>query len=121
MIAPKDEPSSPTTPPGLSAPSAMTLNIPPRVLLPSRSRTGCWTCRSRKVKCDERRPSCGQCARLGHRCDYSPRLTFRDDTSRVVERMTEVSTTGNTVWDSKAHSHSPPVTPGVYDPLPPFF
>lgn len=51
------------------------------------------------MKCDERRPSCGQCARLGHGCDYSPRLTFRDDTARVVERMTEVSTTGNAVWD----------------------
>jgi Fungal Zn(2)-Cys(6) binuclear cluster domain len=53
------------------------------------------------VKCDESRPSCGQCARLGHRCDYSPRLTFRDDTSRVVDRMTEVSVAGNAVWDCK--------------------
>lgn len=121
MIAPKEEDCGPSTPPGSTASSAAMLSIPPRIRLPSRSRTGCWTCRSRKVKCDEGRPSCGQCARLGHRCDYSPRLTFRDDTSRIVERMAEVSVTGNSVWDSKARVHSPPATPGVYDPLPPFF
>ena len=34
-------------------------------LRPSRKRTktGCWTCRGRKLKCDEGRPACGQCAR----------------------------------------------------------
>lgn len=28
-----------------------------------RTKTGCWTCRSRKLKCDENRPQCTQCAR----------------------------------------------------------
>ncbi|KAE9381423.1 hypothetical protein N431DRAFT_321494 [Stipitochalara longipes BDJ] len=67
--------------------------------LPPRSRSGCWTCRTRKVKCDEERPACGQCVRLKHVCDYNPRLAFRDDTSRIVDRMQEVSKTGNVVWD----------------------
>ena len=49
--------------------------IPPRARLPPRSRTGCWTCRTRKVKCDEGRPVCGQCSRLEHNCDYSLRLS----------------------------------------------
>ncbi|ERF75071.1 hypothetical protein EPUS_04853 [Endocarpon pusillum Z07020] len=40
-----------------------------------------------------------QCTRLGHTCDYSPRLSFRDDTPRVVERMQDVSTLGSSVWD----------------------
>ena len=58
-----------------------------------------------------------QCIRLGHTwyftpssffgpladnemcSDYNPRLSFRDDTPRVVERMREVSTAGSTVWD----------------------
>jgi hypothetical protein len=31
--------------------------------------------------------------------DYNPRVLFKDDTPRVVERMQEVSTTGNSVWD----------------------
>jgi hypothetical protein len=28
-----------------------------------RTKTGCWTCRTRKLKCDEARPKCSQCAR----------------------------------------------------------
>ncbi|KAK9852789.1 uncharacterized protein MYU51_008035 [Penicillium brevicompactum] len=36
----------------------------------SKSRTGCQTCRSRKIKCDERRPSCLNCTRKGLRCDF---------------------------------------------------
>jgi hypothetical protein len=28
-----------------------------------RTKTGCWSCRSRKMKCDESRPTCSQCAR----------------------------------------------------------
>jgi hypothetical protein len=31
--------------------------------------------------------------------DYNPRLAFKDDTSRIVERMQEVSKTGSIVWD----------------------
>lgn len=27
--------------------------------------TGCWTCRSRRLKCDEKKPSCRQCTRRG--------------------------------------------------------
>lgn len=30
--------------------------------------TGCWTCRSRKVKCDLRRPSCKRCEKSGLEC-----------------------------------------------------
>lgn len=38
-----------------------------------RSRTGCWTCRAKKVKCDEQRPTCKRCVRLKRLCDYAPR------------------------------------------------
>jgi len=38
-----------------------------------RSRTGCWTCRGKKVKCDEKQPRCERCIRLGRDCDYTPR------------------------------------------------
>lgn len=30
--------------------------------------TGCWTCRSRKVKCDLRRPNCQRCEKSGLEC-----------------------------------------------------
>ncbi|KAK2594720.1 hypothetical protein QQS21_007570 [Conoideocrella luteorostrata] len=39
-----------------------------------RSRNGCWTCRTKKVKCDEARPRCCRCIRLRLLCDYSPRM-----------------------------------------------
>lgn len=35
---------------------------------------GCWTCRSRKVKCEESRPVCNNCRERGLECDYAPRL-----------------------------------------------
>src|SRR2546423_943477 len=102
-IAPKDDRSSTTTTSSSRSvnQSSATANVPSRTRLPPRSRTGCWTCRTRKVKCSEERPACVQCTRLGHTCDYSPRLSFRDDTPRVVERMQDVSTLGSSVWDRK--------------------
>ncbi|KLJ07578.1 hypothetical protein EMPG_16936 [Blastomyces silverae] len=98
------------------------VKMPVRVRLPPRSRTGCWTCRSRKVKCDEGHPTCGQCSRLGHECDYSPRLAFRDDTSRIKQRMQAVSTAGNAVWDPKSPTltASSPNSSIGGDTLPPF-
>lgn len=38
-----------------------------------RSRQGCWTCREKKVKCDEGKPVCQRCIRLRRQCDYRPR------------------------------------------------
>ncbi|GIZ49628.1 hypothetical protein CKM354_001265700 [Cercospora kikuchii] len=41
-----------------------------------RSRTGCWPCKARKVKCDEARPQCANCQKHGETCDYSIRLNW---------------------------------------------
>ncbi|KAL4896716.1 hypothetical protein BDV59DRAFT_112398 [Aspergillus ambiguus] len=38
----------------------------PKIL---RSKSGCMTCRIRKVKCDEEKPSCYRCRSTGRRCD----------------------------------------------------
>ncbi|KAF2456523.1 hypothetical protein BDY21DRAFT_53124 [Lineolata rhizophorae] len=35
-----------------------------------RTKTGCSTCRERKVKCDEKRPFCTQCLRRKHHCPF---------------------------------------------------
>jgi hypothetical protein len=36
-------------------------------------RTGCLTCKARKVKCDETKPACLRCVKTGRRCDgYAP-------------------------------------------------
>ncbi|KEF63859.1 uncharacterized protein A1O9_01837, partial [Exophiala aquamarina CBS 119918] len=43
----------------------------------TRSRTGCLTCRQRKLKCDEVRPMCGQCRKSNRECVPSEGITFR--------------------------------------------
>ncbi|KAJ5083818.1 transcriptional regulator family: Fungal Specific TF [Penicillium angulare] len=99
------------------------LVAPPRIRLPPRSRTGCWTCRSRKVKCDEGHPQCNQCTRLGHTCDYRPRLAFRDDTPRIMGRMADVKTEGNHIWDLSSPTPSEDNRSDYFSPrdaLPPF-
>ncbi|EWC46168.1 hypothetical protein DRE_04546 [Drechslerella stenobrocha 248] len=62
--------------------------------LPPRSRTG--------FKCTEEHPVCNQCARLNHLCDYRPRLAFRDDTNRTIDRMPEVFSRFSPAWDAQA-------------------
>ena len=43
----------------------------------SKTFTGCWTCRARKVKCDEFRPECRQCSQKGYSCEgYDVRLQW---------------------------------------------
>ncbi|KAK2740626.1 hypothetical protein FQN57_005995 [Myotisia sp. PD_48] len=47
---------------------------------------GCWKCRARKVKCDEKKPVCSACHRLGLPCDSSsPRLVWVDDESKTYK------------------------------------
>ncbi|KAH8433495.1 Zn(II)2Cys6 transcription factor domain-containing protein [Aspergillus melleus] len=49
-----------------------------------RSRTGCQGCRERKTKCDEQKPTCGTCARLGKVCrDRDREFRFRVTTGRA--------------------------------------
>lgn len=39
----------------------------------SKVRTGCVTCKQRRVKCDERKPTCNRCAKAGRQCrGYAP-------------------------------------------------
>ncbi|KAM0173164.1 hypothetical protein ACHAPF_006919 [Botrytis cinerea] len=41
-----------------------------------KSKTGCTTCKLRRVKCDEAKPSCMRCINFGRKCDgyeYSPK------------------------------------------------
>ncbi|PYI03326.1 hypothetical protein BO78DRAFT_323076 [Aspergillus sclerotiicarbonarius CBS 121057] len=45
----------------------------------SRTRTGCWDCRARRVKCDETHPVCRRCARNNRSCGYGLRLTWLEE------------------------------------------
>ncbi|KAF2105035.1 hypothetical protein NA57DRAFT_51817 [Rhizodiscina lignyota] len=43
----------------------------------ARSHNGCLTCKLRKLKCDESRPSCGRCSLASRACEYSDSSIFR--------------------------------------------
>ncbi|RAO73610.1 uncharacterized protein BHQ10_009622 [Talaromyces amestolkiae] len=45
----------------------------------SRTRTGCRTCRSRKIKCDERRPKCQRCTKGNLDCSYGLQLIWHEE------------------------------------------
>ncbi|WYZ43153.1 hypothetical protein EsH8_VI_000852 [Colletotrichum jinshuiense] len=44
-------------------------------------RTGCQTCKIRKIKCDETKPSCNRCTSTGRKCDGYPHVADISDMS----------------------------------------
>lgn len=51
-----------------------------------RTRKGCWVCRFRRKKCDEQRPLCQTCVRLGIKCaGYETRPT-NDELFRAIQK-----------------------------------
>ncbi|KAK5391401.1 arginine metabolism regulation protein II [Exophiala xenobiotica] len=47
--------------------------------------SGCWTCRGRKVKCDATRPQCTRCLKAGLQCEgYDLRLYWITDDDTVA-------------------------------------
>ncbi|KAL2830053.1 hypothetical protein BDW59DRAFT_141682 [Aspergillus cavernicola] len=79
------------------------MEIPPKARGPGRSgprrRTGCLTCRARKVRCDEAKPTCVNCTRLHLQCVYksviipglSTRSSRRRSTSRTAQEVEDAS------------------------------
>lgn len=60
----------------------------------SRVRSGCLVCRQRRKKCDERRPQCQKCERMGLACSWPSSYVFRvtgpglsETSDRTIERM----------------------------------
>lgn len=47
-----------------------------------RTKTGCLTCRKRRIKCDEGKPHCNRCIKTNRKCEgYKVRLDFREGLS----------------------------------------
>ncbi|KAK9426974.1 hypothetical protein V1505DRAFT_381727 [Lipomyces doorenjongii] len=75
--------------------------MPVRTVL-SRSPNGCITCKIRRVKCDEEKPSCHRCRSAGRKCDgYGPLSTMPP------------STTNNKTKYIRIIQHTPQVTQGI--------
>ena len=78
MIWVDGESSSSTSPPTTTPPSQSDSPPQPKKKKITRTRTGCQTCRDRKVKCGEERPQCVNCLRTNHVCPgYAPATVFK--------------------------------------------
>ncbi|KAI0206336.1 hypothetical protein F4808DRAFT_115558 [Astrocystis sublimbata] len=50
-----------------------------RVPARKRTKTGCLTCRKRRIKCDEGKPTCNNCLKSKRQCEgYSQQIIFKD-------------------------------------------
>ncbi|CAK1368292.1 unnamed protein product [Cercospora beticola] len=51
-----------------------------------RSRSGCFTCRLRRKKCEEGKPACKACTHLGLRCDYKRPMWWSNSDQRKQQK-----------------------------------
>ncbi|WQF76573.1 Putative zn(2)Cys(6) fungal-type DNA-binding domain, fungal transcription factor [Colletotrichum destructivum] len=85
-----------------------------------RSRTGCLTCRDEGYKCDEAKPHCGRCVRLGKTCQgYGLRVRWKTadssaDAGRIMKKRSPRSkagakpqATGSSSWSSSSPEGAP--------------
>ncbi|EGO59891.1 hypothetical protein NEUTE1DRAFT_121594 [Neurospora tetrasperma FGSC 2508] len=55
---------------------------PKKAPVRKRTKTGCLTCRKRRIKCDEAKPICNNCTKSKRQCEgYNQRLTFKEPLS----------------------------------------
>ncbi|KAF2965363.1 hypothetical protein GQX73_g8211 [Xylaria multiplex] len=95
-----------------------------------RSRTGCYTCRLRRKKCDEGTPMCTACKHLGLHCEYKrpiwwsnndSRRQHKDDIKMIIKRKKLSEKASHTIQTSISSppglSHSLPTSATFSDPL----
>ncbi|KAL2821506.1 hypothetical protein BJX63DRAFT_218194 [Aspergillus granulosus] len=88
-------------------PNLKIMEVPPKARGPGRSgprrRTGCLTCRSRKVRCDEAKPNCAHCTRLRLQCVYRSVIISGDGVSEgpAQSRTRARSSTSSTTQDAE--------------------
>ena len=62
-----------------------------------RVRSGCLTCRSRKIRCDEMRPTCNNCKKSEKRnCIYKPRTS--QQASAIVSGLEDATLTAPNIY-----------------------
>lgn len=73
--------------------------------------SGCRTCRKRKVKCDERRPSCRRCQQSKRECEgYAVEHRFIDENTRT-ERHAQKKSLHRNPWPKPPSRQDPLILP----------
>ncbi|KAM7204489.1 adhesion and hyphal regulator 1 [Naviculisporaceae sp. PSN 640] len=92
-----------------------------------RTRSGCYTCRSRRVKCDEVRPICERCRKGKRECNYpeptpakgSSSLGSRDSSGQSQQTSPDSSHGGDDDEDAGLESNLDPILDEEEDDLEP--
>ncbi|CAI7610815.1 unnamed protein product [Penicillium viridicatum] len=63
-----------------------------------RSKLGCRTCKIRRVKCGEEKPSCVRCTSTGRKCDFPDTQPSSSSPISVITSPLSLSANTNTVW-----------------------
>lgn len=96
-----------------------------------RSRTGCYTCRLRRKKCDEGSPMCTACRHLGLQCEYKRpmwwsnndmRRQHKDEIKMIIKRKKLSEKSSHSIQTSVTGSppgltHSVPTSATFTDPM----
>ncbi|KAJ5963836.1 uncharacterized protein N7479_003712 [Penicillium vulpinum] len=82
-----------------------------------RTRSGCFTCRSRRIKCDENRPVCERCRKGSRDCVYPSPSASSSTSSKASSRTTAKSRAGRP--PSHGSDSSGRVDPETLSPLQP--
>ncbi|KAI9865197.1 MAG: hypothetical protein M1813_002517 [Trichoglossum hirsutum] len=97
-----------------------------------RTKTGCLTCRKRRIKCGEERPRCNNCVKSKRNCEgYNQRVIFKDPIHGYRPQVTQTAITiassqrptapkeaqkaSHTHLDASAPPQLPPIAPRPYD------
>lgn len=83
----------------------------------NKSFTGCWTCRERRVKCDQARPSCKRCNTAGISCQgYGIRLVWKalsssaDEKTNARRRATRPTNSHRSILSPSLRTAAQPLT-----------
>lgn len=83
--APLPPPFVPSSNPSGRGPGAPNTSTSAKPQLRRRTKTGCLTCRKRRIKCGEERPECKNCRKSKRHCEgYNPPLVFRTGAPHVL-------------------------------------
>ncbi|KAI5948671.1 hypothetical protein KGF57_005282 [Candida theae] len=84
-----------------------------RKIIKRRTRTGCLTCRKRRIKCDERKPSCYNCERSKKVCLGYENLSNLQPRKRVRDTSLDLPTDGSGAIVQQQQHHQQQQQSGV--------